>query len=125
MSEVLSQPQVAEQPSVTQPIVPAVPQVHPQKIDRLSEGVKSWQYTDKNGYKWEYQFQFPGIREAYAILDYSKDANGNLMQGDYMDQLITGLVVEPVNLSLDDFNERPGLNELIEVLDTFLGERIN
>lgn len=83
---------------------------------------ENWTYTDKNEKVWEYTFQYPGMRTAMEILDNSRMANGILSRTMFADLLLEHVVVEPRNLTIDDFDERPGMNELIDAADEFLGK---
>lgn len=40
----------------------------------------------------------------------------------FADQLLEHVVVQPANLTLDDFDEREGIDQLIDEADEFLGE---
>lgn len=94
------------------------------KFDRLGK-TESWTYTDKNGKDWKYEFQFPGIRKTYEMLDNAKMSNGNLSKSVLYDEYLANVVVSPAGLTLDDFDERPGVEELFDKLDNFLGSRLD
>lgn len=94
------------------------------KFDRLGKN-ETWVYKDKNGKEWKYQLQFPGIRKTYEMLDNAKMPNGNLSKSVLYDEYLANVVVEPSGLTLDDFDERPGVEELFDKLDTFLGSRLD
>lgn len=96
----------------------------PVEVDRLGEN-EDYVYTDKNGAEWKYTFQFPGVRKAYEILDNATMANGQIARSIYFDEMIQNVIVEPAGLTLDDFDDRPGLDELYTALDLFLGARIS
>ncbi len=81
--------------------------------------------TDKEGKDWEYLLQFPGMRAAMEILDNSRMPNGLISRAVYAQELLDQVVVEPANLTVDDFDERPGLSQLIDEADLFLGELID
>ncbi|GEP74112.1 hypothetical protein [Weissella thailandensis] len=70
----------------------------------------------------KYLLQYPGIRKAMEIIDNSTMPNGQLARSIFADQLLEHVVVQPANLSLDDFDEREGINQLIDAADEFLGE---
>lgn len=83
---------------------------------------ENWKYTDKNGKEWDYKFQYPGMRTTMEILDNSRMANGIVSRTTFADLLLEHVVVEPRNLTIDDFDERPGMNDLIDAADEFLGQ---
>lgn len=70
----------------------------------------------------KYLLQYPGIRKAMEIIDNSTMPNGQLARSIFADQLLKHVVVQPANLSLDDFDEREGINQLVDAADEFLGE---
>ena len=70
----------------------------------------------------KYLLQYPGIRKAMEIIDNSTMPNGQLARSIFADQLLEHVVVQPANLTLDDFDEREGINQLIDEADEFLGE---
>lgn len=70
----------------------------------------------------KYLLQYPGIRKAMEIIDNSTMPNGQLARSIFADQLLEHVVVQPANLSLDDFDEREGINQLVDAADEFLGE---
>lgn len=78
--------------------------------------------TDKNGKDWTYKLQYPGMRAAMEILDNSRMPNGLIARSVFADQLLEQVVVEPAGLDVDSFDERPGLSQLIDEADLFLGE---
>lgn len=95
--------------------------VEPVKLNLLAEQ-KEYVYTDKNGYEWKYLLQFPGMLKAQEILDDSQDENGKLLRAKMYQNYLKWVVVDPQGLTVDDFNERPGLLELMAACDSFLGE---
>lgn len=70
----------------------------------------------------KYLLQYPGIRKAMEIIDNSTMPNGQLARSIFAEQLLEHVVVQPANLSLDDFDEREGINQLVDAADEFLGE---
>lgn len=70
----------------------------------------------------KYLLQYPGIRKAMEIIDNSTMPNGQLARSIFADQLLEHVVIQPANLSLDDFDEREGINQLVDAADEFLGE---
>lgn len=97
--------------------------VEPAKIDRLSNN-ETFTYTDKNGYEYKYVLQFPGITRAYEMLDNATMANGQISKAVLANEYIENVVVEPAGLTLDDFDERPGVEELYNAIDLFLGGKL-
>lgn len=95
----------------------------PETVDRL-RGNQKWVYTDSNGYDWEYEFQFPGIRKAYEIIDNARMENGQIARSVMYDEMLKSVVVQPHGLTLDDFDNRPGAAELFDAVDSFLGSRM-
>lgn len=83
---------------------------------------EKWVYTDKNGKDWEYTFQYPGMRTTMEMLDSSRMPNGLVSRTALADLLLENVVIEPRNLTIDDFDERPGMNELVDAADEFLGQ---
>lgn len=107
--------------AVNAPQPQAVPAPKPVELNRLAHN-EQYTYTDENGFKWNYTFQFPGTRLALKVLDDSQDENGNIARYIYWDLLLKYVVVAPSGLTLDDFDKRPGLNEVMGAADTFLGK---
>lgn len=102
----------------------AAPAPQPVHLDRLSHN-ENFVYTDKNGYDWNYTFQFPGVRKAYEILDNAQMANGGISSAVLYDGFCQSVIVSPAHLTLDDFDERPGLTEVMNAADSFLGRWLN
>lgn len=96
-------------------------QVEPQKIDRLTAH-EDWTYTDDNGYEWKYTFQFPGLKKAYEMLDDATMANGQIAKSILFDEYLKNVVVSEKLTSVDDLIDRPGVNELYDAIDSFLGQ---
>ena len=48
--------------------------------------------------------------------------NGQLARSMFADQILEHVVVQPAHLTLDDFDEREGINQLVDEADEFLGE---
>lgn len=101
-----------------------VPAPKPVQIDRLGHN-ETFVFTDKNGFDWEYEFQFPGVRKAYEILDNARMSNGVLANSLLYDGYCENVIVKPVGFTLDDFDSRPGLDEVMEAVDTFCGKRLS
>lgn len=102
----------------------ATKKVEPQTIDRLS-GNEVFKYTDKNGYEYEYTLQFPGVVKTWEMMDNATMENGQLAKSVLADEYIRNVIVEPAGLTLDDFDNRPGLNELYNAIDLFLGKKMS
>ncbi len=100
-----------------------VGKIEPQTVDRLGNN-EEWIFTDANGYDWKYTFQFPGVMKAYEMLDNARMANGMIAKSILYNEYLQNIVVSE-KLELDDMNDRPGLEELFEAMDLFLGERIS
>lgn len=94
------------------------------KFDRLGKN-ETWTFKDKNGKEWKYQLQFPGIRKTMEIFDKVVQANGQTSMAKSMEEYLKYVVVEPSGLTLDDFDERPGVMELYQACDQFLGSRLD
>lgn len=101
-----------------------VPAPEPVQIDRLGHN-ETFTFTDKNGFNWDYEFQFPGVRKAYEIIDNARMANGVLANSLLYDGYCENVIVKPAGLTLDDFDNRPGLDEVMEAVDTFCGKRLS
>ena len=69
-----------------------------------------------------YLLQYPGIRKVMEMIDDSMMPNGILARSVYAEQLLKEVVVQPANLTIDDFDEREGLQTLVDEADEFLGE---
>lgn len=100
------------------------PKPQPYKIDRLGQN-KEYVYKDKNGFEWHYTFQFPGIRKMMAILDEARMPNGAFANSKLYASFCKDVIVAPRNLSLDDFDQRPGMQEVMDACDEFCGQRIS
>ena len=95
-------------------------QVQPATVDRLSAH-EDWTFTDANGYEWKYRFQFPGLKKAYEMLDNATMANGQIAKSILFDEYLQNIVVSEKLTSLDDLIDRPGVYELFDAMDSFLG----
>lgn len=121
MAEELQATQAAQQ------TVPAQPQ-KPVQIPEVAKPVskfgqqKEVEIKRADGGVDKYLLQYPGIRKAMEIIDNSTMPNGQLARSIFADQLLEHVVVQPANLSLDDFDEREGINQLVDAADEFLGE---
>ena len=94
--------------------------VQPEKIDRLGAH-ETWTFTDDNGYEWKYEFQFPGLKKAYEMLDDATMANGQIAKSVLFDEYLQNVVVSEKINSVDDLIDRPGVDELYTAIDSFLG----
>lgn len=99
----------------------SVPAPEPVDLNLLAKQ-KKFTFTDANGHDWNYTLQFPGIRKVYDMLDESRMPNGIVANTLLWEQYLKEVIVEPHNLKLDVFDHRPGLAELMDAADTFLGE---
>lgn len=100
-----------------------VGKIEPQKVDRLGQN-EEWTFVDENGYEWKYTFQFPGVMKTYEMIDNARMANGVLAKSILYNEYLQNVVVSE-KLELDDMNERPGLEELFDAIDLFLGSRLS
>lgn len=87
---------------------------------------KDFTYKDpQSGEEFKYVIQWPGVREAFSILDNAKE-NGEIKQVKLWEEYLDKLVVLPQNITLDDFDTGrgyvAGLMALMEVCDNFLGD---
>lgn len=97
------------------------PAPEPVKLNLLAKQQK-YTYTDKNGYGWDYVFQFPGIKQMQQITDNARMSTGFMSLAILYEEYLKKVIVEPVRLTIDDFNDRPGFDEVMTACDTFLGE---
>ena len=111
--------QAAERLQAEHPVTPAAPAPEPVKLNMLAKQ-KSFIFKDANGYEWKYLFQFPGIKQAWEMIDNARMENGMLSNTKLWEQYCEQVIVEPANLKIDDFNDRPGLVEVMNACDTFL-----
>lgn len=103
------------------PVPTPMPSPKPVQIDRLAHS-EDYVYKDANGYEWHYKFQFPGVRKAYEMLDNAKMANGVISNSILYDEYCQSVIIDPAHLSIDDFDNRPGLEEVMDAADSFLGK---
>ncbi len=94
--------------------------VEPQKIDRLGAH-EDWTFKDDNGYEWKYTFQFPGLKKAYEMIDNATMANGQVAKSILFDEYLQNVVVSEKLTSVDDLIDRPGVDDLFNAIDSFLG----
>lgn len=94
--------------------------IEPQKIDRLGAH-EEWTFEDANGYKWKYSFQFPGLKRAYEMIDNATMANGQIAKSILFDEYLQNVVVSEKLTSVDDLTDRPGIDDLFNAIDSFLG----
>lgn len=120
----IQQQPVQEQGMMSQNDLPKPPHVQPVIIDRLKKQ-ETFSYKDKNGYEYKYLLQFPGVRRAYEMLDEARGDDGYTSNSKLYDLYCKEVVVEPAGLTLDDFDERPGLQELMNACDRFCGEALS
>ncbi len=98
--------------------------VEPQKIDRLGAH-EDWTFKDDNGYEWKYTFQFPGLVKAYEMLDNATMANGQTAKSVLFNEYLQNVVVSERLTSIDDLIDRPGVEELFNAIDSFLGNLLD
>lgn len=98
--------------------------VEPQKIDRLGAH-EDWTFKDDNGYEWKYTFQFPGLVKAYEMLDNATMANGQTAKSVLFNEYLQNVVVSERLTSIDDLIDRPGVAELFNAIDSFLGNLLD
>ncbi|WP_283598179.1 hypothetical protein [Ligilactobacillus saerimneri] len=98
--------------------------VTPVKVDRLANN-KTFTYTDKNGAEHKYVLQFPGVVKTWEMIDNATMQNGQIAKSILADEYIRNVVVEPQGLTLDSFDYLPGLDELYNAIDLFLGEKMS
>lgn len=106
---------VEAQPAVQAP-VPAVPT---KKVSRFGEQ-KVVEIKQEDGSVGKFTLQYPGIRVVLDIYDNAQMANGNLSRTAFADQAFAEVVVDPVKLDLDYFDEHDGFNELLDQIAEFL-----
>lgn len=106
---------VEAQPAVQAP-VPAVPT---KKVSRFGEQ-KVVEIKQEDGSVEKFTLQYPGIRVVLDIYDNAQMANGNLSRTAFADQAFAEVVVDPVKLDLDYFDEHDGFNELLDQIAEFL-----
>lgn len=121
MAEELQATQAAQQTVPEQPQQPVqIPEVA-KPVSKFGQQ-KEVEIKRADGGVDKYLLQYPGIRKAMEIIDNSTMPNGQLARSIFADQLLEHVVVQPANLSLDDFDEREGINQLVDAADEFLGE---
>jgi len=121
MAEVVNEQVVAAQTVEENAVLttaPATPKKPASKFGRQ----KTVEIKRQDGGIDTYLLQYPGVRKVMEIMDNSTMPNGQIARSAYGDQLLQEVVVDPANLTLDDFDEREGINELIDAADEFLGE---
>lgn len=111
--------QAAAHLQATHPVPQTVPAPEPVKLNMLAKQ-KKFTFKDAHGYEWKYLFQFPGIKQAWEMIDNARMENGMLSNTKLWEQYCDQVIVEPANLKIDDFNDRPGLVEVMNACDTFL-----
>ncbi|KRK40796.1 hypothetical protein [Loigolactobacillus bifermentans] len=115
---VLQSAQALEPVATTQTPTPETPAGNPAPVPVKLELLRkhdSFVYTDKNGYEWPYEVQFPGMRELYDMIDDAGRSTSKLY-----DAYLKYVVVSPAGLTIDSFNDRPGLAQVMDKVDTFL-----
>jgi len=105
---------VEAQPAVQAPVVEA-----PKKVSRFGEQ-KVVEIKQEDGSVEKFTLQYPGIRVVLDIYDNAQMANGNLSRTAFADQAFAEVVVDPVKLDLDYFDEHDGFNELLDQIAEFL-----
>ena len=118
---VASQTQAVAEEKAVQTTAPVAPKQPVSKFGRQ----KTVEIKRQDGGIDTYLLQYPGVKTAMQILDNSLMPNGLTSRTAYGEQLLQEVVVEPAGLTLDDFDEREGINELIDAADEFLGEMWN
>lgn len=103
------------------PQLPQAPAPEPVDLSLMTKH-KLYTYTDKNGYKWSYTLQFPGMRKLIEIYDEARSAAGGFNNSILYPLYFKHVIVEPVGLTIDTFDNRPGLFELMEAVESFLEE---
>jgi len=68
----------------------------------------------------EYCLQNPGVRAYIKHQDECTDRFGNLVFEKYVDGLFEKVVIQPANLSMDDFDSVGAVEELVEEIESFL-----
>lgn len=111
----------AEQLKIDHPQAAMPAPAEPVKLGLLTKQ-KEYTYTDANGYQWTYTFQFPGMRKLIEMYDEARSAAGGFNNSILYPLYLKHVVVSPVGLTLDVFDNRPGLFELMDAVDSFLGE---
>lgn len=106
---------VEEQPAVQAPVVESPKK----KVSRFGEQ-KVVEIKQEDGSVEKFTLQYPGIRVVLDIYDNAQMANGNLSRTSFADQAFAEVVVDPVKLDLDYFDEHDGFNELLDQIAEFL-----
>lgn len=106
---------VEEQPAVQVPVVESPKK----KVSRFGEQ-KVVEIKQEDGSVEKFTLQYPGIRVVLDIYDNAQMANGNLSRTAFADQAFAEVVVDPVKLDLDYFDEHDGFNELLDQIAEFL-----
>lgn len=95
----------------------------PQPVDlNLLAKQKEFVFTDKNGHKWNYTFQFPGMKKVLSIYDEARLPNGGFDRNTLYESFFQYVIVAPTGLNVDAFDNRPGLFELMDAAESFLNE---
>lgn len=106
---------VEAQPAVQAPVV----ETPKKKVSRFGEQ-KVVEIKQEDGSVEKFTLQYPGIRVVLDIYDNAQMANGNLSRTAFADQAFAEVVVDPVKLDLDYFDEHDGFNELLDQIAEFL-----
>ncbi|EEO3824289.1 hypothetical protein G5986_002672 [Listeria monocytogenes] len=73
----------------------------------------------------KYKFQFPGTRRAQEILDETKNGYGVVVDSVYYERIMKDVIVEPLGMDLDYWDEHEGYREVMNAADNFLGRLLN
>lgn len=68
----------------------------------------------------EYTFQFPGTRKVQEMLDTSK-VRGAVSDLLYNEQIMEHVIVQPLGVNWEYWDEHEGYREVTEAADNFLG----
>ncbi|CAK1228312.1 hypothetical protein [Fructobacillus tropaeoli] len=123
--------QAATQPNETQEVTETPVNDQPQaksttatdEVQSAFGQTKTFEYKDNDGNVLrEYHFQFPGIEAGLKITDL---VASNLTE--YRQQMVKQLVTDPEVRSkgLEWFDTHKGMFEVLQALDTFLGEMLD
>lgn len=112
---------VQQVPAQLQTTPRTAPAPEPVKLNLLAKQ-KAFTYTDKNGYEWNYLFQFPGVKQMQQMTDNARMSTGFMSLATLYEEYLAKVIVDPAHLTIDDFNDRPGFEEVMNACDTFLGE---
>ena len=101
------------------PVQTQAPAAPTKKVSRFGEQ-KVVEIKQEDGSVEKFTLQYPGIRVVLDLYDNAQMANGNLSRTAFADQAFAEVVVDPVKLDLDYFDEHDGFNELLDQIAEFL-----